>query len=310
MRDAKEAPPFRVAYRTARGVMLGGNTEDVLKSELGRHLRGKVQLIMTSPPFPLNTKKRYGNLRGDEYVDWLSGFAPVFKSLLRPDGSIVIEVGNAWERGRPVMSTLAIKALLALLDAGEFYLCQQFVCYNPARLPGPAAWVNIERIRVKDAFTHVWWMSSSPRPNADNRRVLTPYSESMQNLLAKRSYNSGKRPSEHRIGSSSFLRDNGGAIPPNVLEFANTVSNDTYLRYCRVNGLRPHPARMPIGLPLFFIKFLTRPRSLVLDPFAGSNTTGAAAEQLKRRWIAIEAREDYLAGSIGRFEHVDGAAPT
>ncbi len=310
MRDAREAPRVRVAYRTGRGVMLRGNAEDVLDSDFGRPLRGKVQLILTSPPFPLNTKKRYGNLRGDEYVDWLSGFAPVFKRLLRPEGSIVIEVGNAWERGKPVMSTLAIKALLALLDAGKFHLCQQFVCYNPARLPGPAAWVNVERIRVKDAFTHVWWMSSSPRPDADNRRVLTPYSKSMQNLLVKRSYNSGKRPSEHRIGNSSFLRDNGGAIPPNVLEFANTSSNDTYLRYCRTNGLRPHPARMPIGLPLFFIKFLTRPRNLVLDPFAGSNTTGAAAEQLKRRWIAVEAREDYLAGSIGRFEHVNGAVST
>jgi len=296
---------FEVAYRTTRGVMLRGAAEAVLDSDLGERLKGKVQLIFTSPPFPLNRKKRYGNLQGNEYVEWLSGFAEAFKRILKPDGSIVMEIGNAWQPRKPVMSTLAIEALLGLLDAGRFHLCQQFVCYNPARLPSPAQWVNVERIRVKDAFTHVWWMSPSAYPKANNRRVLLPYSDAMQKLLATGSYNPGKRPSEHDIGESSFLHDNGGAIPPNVLAFANTNSNDGYLRYCRENEILPHPARMAIGLPSFFIRFLTDPRSLVLDPFAGSNTTGAAAEQHKRRWLSVEARDEYIAGSVGRFESIE-----
>ena len=290
-----------LGYATERGQMLVGGTEQVLASRAAEKLRGKVQMILTSPPFPLNRKKKYGNLNGEEYVDWLASFAPRFRELLKPDGSIVLELGNAWEPGRPVMSTLALKALLAFLERGRFFLCQQFICYNPARLPSPAQWVNVDRVRVKDSYTHVWWMAPSEHPLANNRHVLRDYSLSMQRLLTTKNYNAGKRPSGHQIGKKSFLRNNDGAIPPNVLMLTNTKSSDAYQRYCRERHLPIHPARMPSGLPEFFVKFLTVPGNLVLDPFAGSNTTGAVAERLKRRWIAIEPDAKYAAGSQGRF---------
>ena len=70
-----------------------------------------------------------------------------------------MEIGNAWESGRPTMSTLSLRALLAFLEAGGLHLCQQFISHNPARIPSPAQWVTVERIRVKDSFTNVWWMS-------------------------------------------------------------------------------------------------------------------------------------------------------
>lgn len=291
-----------VAYRSQRGIAYKGMAEDVLGNPLfRRRYRGKVQLIFTSPPFPLNRKKRYGNEVGAEYIEWLAEFAPLFREYLKSDGSIVMEVGNAWEPGAPVMSTLALEALLEFMKAGRLRLCQQFICYNPARLPSPAQWVNINRVRVKDAYTHVWWMSPTETPKADNRKVLKEYSESMKRLLARKRYNGGTRPSQHDIGAKSFLKDHDGAIPPNVLTFANTRSNDSYQIYCRKKELEFHPARMPIGLPEFFIRFLTDAKNIVLDPFAGSNTTGAAAEKLKRRWLAIEPNASYLAGSRGRF---------
>jgi site-specific DNA-methyltransferase (cytosine-N4-specific) len=283
--------------------MYCGAAEVLNDSRLARKYRGKVQLILTSPPFPLNRKKRYGNFQGEAYIEWFASFAPIFRKLLKKNGSIVVELGNAWEPGQPVMSTLALRALLAFLDKGRFNLCQQFVCYNPARLPSPAQWVNVERIRVKDSYTHVWWMSSSQRPRADNRQILKPYSRAMLKLLRSKKYSAGRRPSEHRIGTTSFLRNNKGAIPSNVITLTNTDNRNQYMSYCRAAGHAPHPARMPIGLPEFFIRFLTRPRELVIDPFAGSNTTGEAAEQLKRRWASIEPREDYIIGSRGRFFH-------
>ena len=298
-----------VVYRTALGRSILGKAEDVLLSPVyAEDLERKVDLLFTSPPFPLNRKKRYGNEQGETYVNWLVNFAPLFKKLLKPRGSIVLELGNAWEPGRPVMSTLALKALLAFLERGEFVLCQQFVWYNPARLPSPAQWVNIERIRVKDAYTHLWWMALTDRPHADNRQVLTKYSKSMENLLKRQKYNTGKRPSEHHIGEKSFLKDNVGAIPSNLITLANTQASSDYLNYCRKHKLRPHPARMPSGLAEFFVKFLTKPKELVLDPFAGSNTTGAVAEDLGRRWLAIEPNESYLEGSRGRFGLFNGAA--
>ena len=170
MRQCEVEP--KVTYSTEFGTMAESTAEVALRSSLLKRHLGKVQLIFTSPPFPLNRKKAYGNLSGQEYVDWLAAFAPQFRELLTPDGSVVIEMGNSWKPGVPAMSTLGLKSLLEFLARGEMELCQQFVCPNPARLPSPAQWVNVERIRVKDAFTHAWWMSPTSRPKANNRNVL------------------------------------------------------------------------------------------------------------------------------------------
>ena len=291
----------KISYSTKLGMMVESKAEVALRSALLEPYLGQVQLIFTSPPFPLNRKKAYGNLDGLDYVEWLADFASQFRKFLRADGSIAIEMGNSWKRGEPVMSTLGLKSLLAFLERGELELCQQFVCQNPARLPSPAQWVNVERIRVKDAFTHIWWMSPTTRPKADNRNVLTPYSDAMQRLLSTKTYNAGKRPSEHSIGAESFLKDNGGSIPPNVLTAANTRAYDSYLQYCKTNDIPLHPARMPEDIAKFFVSFLTEPGDIVLDPFAGSNVTGAVAESLDRRWISIETNSEYAQASKSRF---------
>ena len=291
-----------ISYQTSNGVMYHGKCEDIL-GLYKQTIEKPVNLIFTSPPFPLKRAKKYGNMTGEEYLDWLKELAILFSSILADDGSIVIELGNSWETGIPVQSTLPIEALLAFKNAGNFHLCQEFVHYNPARLPSPIEWVNKKRVRVKDSFTRIWWLSKNPSPKANNKNVLVPYSRQMQKLLKTGKYNSGKRPSEHDIGSESFSTDNGGAIPSNVIIASNTVSNDEYLKYCKNNNLEIHPARMPKELPEFFINFLTEKGDLVLDPFAGSNTTGYTAEVLERRWIAIEAEQKYVDGSIGRFSN-------
>ncbi len=305
-------------YSTEYGKYFVNKCEKQLKR---LKLKGKVQLILTSPPFPLNNKKQYGNLVGQEYLEWLAGLAPLFSELLTENGSIVMELGNAWEKGRPVQSLLHLKSLMSFVEnpAANLRLCQEFICYNPARLPSPAQWVTINRIRTIDSFTHVWWMSNSDYPKADNRKVLRPYSKSMKSLLKRGDYNSGKRPSEHVISEKSFLTEHSGSIMHNVIEleqmdekrdlrlpqnafsFANTKSNDYFTKQCKENGIVPHPARMQLELVSFFIEFLTDEGDIVLDPFAGSNTTGFCAEKLKRKWVSIEADEDYGKQSMLRF---------
>ncbi len=240
-----------IAYRTDHGVCFHGVAEAVLGSEIAVQYEHAVDLVFTSPPFPLNRKKKYGNLQGQEYVGWLASFAPIFRKVLKSEGSIVVEVGNTWEPNRPIMSTLALEALLAFLRAGNFHLCQQFVWHNPARLPSPIQWVNVERIRVKDSFTHLWWMAPSDRPKADNRHVLQEYSPAMKKLLRNKKYNPGKRPSEHNIGQTSFLTDNKGAIPSNVIEVANTQASSDSLSgrskaRTRMRCIRRHVFTMPL----------------------------------------------------------------
>jgi DNA modification methylase len=291
----------RLAYGTRFGRAYHTTVESFLDSRIGSSYRHKVDLILTSPPFPLNRKKSYGNLTGDRYLEWLEELAPGLLTLLKPRGSIVIEIGNAWEGGSPIMSTLTTRSLLAFLDAGNLNLCEEFVGFNRASLPLPAEWVNVRRIRVKDAFTHIWWMSPTQRPVANNRRVLAPYKPAMLQLLKTGKYNAGRRPSGNVVGETSFSHNNGGAIPPNVLEYSNTAASDAYLAFCKSRGLQPHPARMNGSVARFFIKFLTTEGGLVLDPFAGSNTTGGEAQALKRRWVSLERDADYLYGSSGRF---------
>lgn len=316
-----QLPNFPAAYTRNGGAYFIGKSEDLLKSEEFSILKGKVNLILTSPPYPLNNKKSYGNLTGRDYLNWFISLAPIFSDLLTEDGSIVLELGNAWEPGRPVQSLLHLESLLGFAnhETANLRLIQQFVCYNPSRLPSPAQWVTVKRMRTVDSFTHVWWLAKTDFPKADNSKVLRPYSNSMKALLKNQRYNPGKRPSEHRIGETSFLKDQGGSIAhnmleveaidpfrevrlPNVFSMANTASNDYFHKECKKRGITPHPARMPIGLASFFINFLTDKNDLVLDPFAGSNTTGYSASVAGRQWISIDAQNDYVLQSLFRFD--------
>ncbi len=259
-----------------------------------------INLILTSPPFALTRKKEYGNESEEKYIEWFLPFAYEFKRVLAENGSFILDLGGAYLPGHPVRSIYQYELLVRLCKEVGFFLAQEFYHYNPARLPTPAEWVTIRRIRVKDSVNVVWWLSKTPHPKADNRKVLKPYSQSMKQLL-KNGYKAKIRPSGHDI-SDKFQKDNNGAIPPNLLEIANTESNSAYLRRCKAAGIKPHPARFPQGFAEFFIKFLTDEGDIVLDPFAGSNTTGFVAEILQRRWISFEINEDYIIGSRYRFE--------
>src|SRR5262249_28036602 len=183
----------------------------------------------------------------------------------------------------------------------------EFFWHNPSKLPSPIEWVNKRKLRAKDTVDTVWWLSPSEWPNADVRRVLTAYSPRMRRLLSapEEFFEPKVRPSGHAV-SMPFARDNGGAIPSTLLWCANTDSNSAYLRLCKRHGRQPHPARFPETVPEFFVRFLTVPGALVLDPFAGSNTTGWVAERLGRRWLAVDECLEYVQSSAFRF--LDGAA--
>ncbi|MGH8018343.1 MAG: DNA-methyltransferase [Opitutaceae bacterium] len=258
-----------------------------------------VDLIMTSPPFGLVRKKSYGNEDADQYVEWFSPFAEGMRRVLKEKGSLVIDIGGAWKAGMPTRSLYHFELLITLCRDYGFHLCQEHYWWNPAKLPTPAEWVNIRRIRVKDAVNCIWWLSKTPWPKASNRRILAPYSDSMRSLL-KNGYTPKLRPSGHDI-SDKFSEDNGGSVPPNLIALANTESNGAYQDYCRANKLPVHPARFPARIPEYFIRMLTNEGDMVVDPFGGSCVTGEVAEALRRRWACCELDEGYLRGALARF---------
>lgn len=285
----------RRIHKTRLGQIVRGDSLDVLST----YDDGSVDLIVTSPPFGLVRKKDYGNVEANEYVDWFKAFGVAFHRVLSERGSLVIDIGGAWNKGYPTRSLYHFKLLIMLCEDLGFHLAQDFYWWNPAKLPTPAEWVTVRRVRVKDAVNTVWWLSKTPWPKASNRRVLQPYSPSMENLLQK-GYRAKKRPSGHDI-SEKFSVNNGAAIPPNLLAIPNTESNSFYLRYCEEHGLKPHPARFPAELPEYFIRMLTEPGDWVVDPFGGSCVTGEVCERMGRRWTCIEMLDEYCEAARGRF---------
>lgn len=287
-----------VVYRTTAGEQICGDSLELLK----KLPDDSVDLVMTSPPFALLRAKKYGNEDQEAYVDWLAGFGAEVHRVLKPTGSLVLDLGGAYQKGTPTRSLYQFRVLLKFVDELGFHLAEEFYWYNPAKLPSPIEWVNKRKIRVKDSVNTVWWLSKGEFPKADVTKVLQPYSKRMEKLLENPEafYDPKDRPSEHAI-SSSFGTNNGGAIPSNLIQLPNTDSNSPYLRLARAIERKTHPARFPEGLPEFFIQFLTDPGDLVLDIFGGSNTTGAVAQRLERKWMTFELSREYAALSILRF---------
>jgi DNA modification methylase len=285
-------------YRTKKGQAYVGDALQLL-AELPDAC---IDLVITSPPFALRRQKSYGNVEETEYVDWIKPFGEQVFRVLKETGSFVLDLGGAYRPGMPSRSLYNFRVLLTFCDAIGFHLAEDFYWFNPAKLPSPIEWVNKRKIRAKDSVNTIWWFSKTIFPKADVRKVLAPYSDRMKKLIKdpESFYKPKKRPSGHDI-SSAFGKDNGGAIPSNLLSISNTDSNSSYLRMCKELEQERHPARFPSEIPTFFIKMLTDEDDVVLDIFGGSNTTGFTAEALNRKWMTFELNEQYLASSVFRF---------
>ena len=258
-----------------------------------------VDLIMTSPPFGLVRKKTYGSEDAHRYCDWFRPFVEGFRRVLKAGGSLVIDIGGAWKPGTPTRSLYHFELLLMLCEDYGFHLCQEHYWWNPSKLPTPAEWVNVRRVRVKDAVNCVWWLSPTPWPKASNLRVLAPYSASARSA---EEWLQGQAPA---LGTPDLGQVRQGQ---RRVGSAQSSGGRQYRIERTLSGLLPAkrlpnpPARFPEEVPEYFIRMLTDPGDRVLDPFAGSCVTGAVAEQLGRRWTCCELDEEFLKGAMARFE--------
>jgi site-specific DNA-methyltransferase (cytosine-N4-specific) len=201
-----------------------------------------IDLVITSPPFALQRQKTYGNVEQKDYVEWLIAFCKKVYTVLASHGSFVIDLGGAYQSKRPVRSLHNYRILIRLCDELDFRLAEEFFWFNPSKLPSPIEWVNKRKIRAKDAVNTIWWLSKTDNPKANISNVLVPYSDRMKKLHEdpKKYYNPKDRPSGHDIGKG-FAKDNGGAIPSNLLEIPNTESNSRYIQLCKAVSTPAHP---------------------------------------------------------------------
>jgi DNA modification methylase len=286
-----------LVYENELGAVLWAESE-ALESTIDNE---SIDLILTSPPYNLTRSKSYEYKRSEEeHVRWLTARAEAWKSLLTPTGSVMLNMADVWIPGRPEVSLWQERVILNMVDRLGYHLCEKLYWHSPSKMPSPAEWVTIRRVRVTPAVESIWWLSKTPNPKANNRNVLTSYSESMKRVL-KKGTNAGVRPSGHVVKEGAFSTDNGGSIPHNLLVASHTASNTPYLRRCREADIKPHPARFPESLPEFALKLTTDPGDTVMDPFGGSLTTAEVANALGRHFIVGERSKEFIDGGLLRF---------
>lgn len=295
-----------IAFSTELGVAIWGRCEEVFPG-----LTESVALCMTSPPYPLRKARAYGGPTAADYTDFLCRtLEPIVRALI-PGGSLVLNISNdIFEPKRPNRDLYAERLVLALHDRLGLSLMDRIPWVNPSKPPAPTHWACVRRVQLVATYEPVYWFTNDPdRVRADNRRVLEAHTARHQALIAA----GGERRTTVygdgacRVRPGNFGQLTAGRIPRNVITRGHRCQDtQTYRQVAQALGLKPHGAMYPTALPDFFIRFLTEPGDLVIDPFGGSGKTGLAAERLGRRWLMTEQIREYLQGSAELFRGCAG----
>ena len=210
-----------------------------------------IDVVLTSPPYALHFKKEYGNAEKASYVEW---FLPLrardlpraqARRQLHPEHWRQLQQGGT----DPLALPLQAPCRASSSRSASTWRRSASGTTRPrcrCRLSGSP----FGDIRLRDSVEYVWWLSKTPWPKANNRKVLKPYSKDMERLN-QRGIRATVRPSGHNIKSSFSGVDAGGSIPPNIhededfpvemLRVGNNAANDTYTKKCKEFDLKIHP---------------------------------------------------------------------
>lgn len=235
-----------------------------------------VDLIITSPPYADARQKSYGGVAPDAYVEWLTRFHSVFWQALKPEGSLILNLKDKVVDG--VRHRYVWHSIERLSQLG--WRCIEDYCWHK-KTTMPGYWPT----RFRDAFEYCFHLAKCKHPYINQQAVKVPMAASTRERMQR----ALKRPLTAYVSAtgSGFTRNPARwqqsdlVLPTNVLHLAPETRN------------QHHPAAFPVALPRFFIQLLSPPGGLVLDPFAGSGTTGVAALELSRRVVLMDQCEAY-----------------
>jgi site-specific DNA-methyltransferase (cytosine-N4-specific) len=271
-----------------------------------------VDLLFSSPPYPLAGKgRKYGNMTPGETVELIVNCAKEWKRALVDTGSIVLNFRDTWlpksETGGAVRSLYQEKILLALVEDVKLFFADRMFFRNPVCTGD--AWVTVRHVRTTLNCENLLWLSKSPNPKADNRRVLVPPKASTIATYLRKARR-GQKKVVGPSGQGNIFEEQMAAvaagqeikvIPRSILDFANSDPKKALHAKLDELGLPHHDATMAPKLAEFFIKFLTTAGDLVWDPFFGSGTTGLEAEKLGRRFLGSDYSLAHILGSAVRW---------
>jgi DNA modification methylase len=292
-----------IAFSTKLGLAIWADS-----TTLYSNLDIPITLCLSSPPYPLNATKAYGNVTQKEYVDWIcKAIEPIIKNL-RDGGSIVLNLGNdVFIQKSPARSTYRERMIIAFEDNLGLYKMDEIPWINKSKPPGPTYWASITRQQLNCAWEPIYWFTNNPiKCLSNNNRVLQPHSEQhLKYLQNKHLINEYRINSDgaHIVRNTSYNNITKGKIPKNIFERGHKCKDqDEYKKYCKEINIPYHGASFPLDLAKFFISFLSDEEDLIVDPFGGSLTVAKGAEELNRRWLSSDNIWQYLRGAFGRFK--------
>ena len=248
-----------------------------------------VDLSVFSPPYAERRKSSYGGIKAKNYVDW---FLPIGRELfrvLKPTGTMVIDIKEHVENGE--RHSYVMDLIQALRGLG-FKFTEEYIWHKTNSMPG--RWPN----RFRDGWERLLQFNKQKHFTMFQNAVMVKRSENTVKRVAHLSENDRRRV-KSKTGSSfskTIARwvDREMVYPSNVLLMATETRNVG------------HSAAFPERLPEFFIRLFTQPGDLVLDPFAGSGTTGLVCKKLGRRFLGMEIVQDFVDLAMKRIASVNG----
>lgn len=272
----------RPVFSTETGTVQIGDCESILAT----FPANSVDLVITSPPY--DGQPKYGNgerYRRDWYQHTFLNVTREIRRVLKPHGSFVLNYRS--KRHGDERGVLQYELVFWLRDQG-FLFCEDFVWGKPSPPPG-----RFNRF-LKDAVEYCFHFAKTSQWQFFPEHCLTPARwDAKDRERRKRLAHNYERVNAPSGQGRKRVQAGPDLVRPSTLLLCEPEFSPNPSR---------HPARFPVLLPSFFIKLLTRPQQLVLDPFAGTCTTAVAAQNLGRRWVMIERDPIYVEGLRARLE--------
>jgi adenine-specific DNA-methyltransferase len=255
------------SYREDRRFVVSGGDAVKLLSKIPAD---SVSLTLTSPPYCIG-KAYETSTTVDDFLDTHFKILPEVLRVTKPGGSICWQIGYH-VKNREVQP----------LDYFVYDVMKQFPV---VKLRNRIVWSfghgMHDTARFAGRHEVILWFTKGNDYYFDLDSVRVP-----QRYPGKRHYKGPKR--------GEFSGHPGGKNPSDIWEIPNVNANH------REKTL--HPCQFPIGLAERIVRALCPPDEVVLDPFAGVCTTGAAAALNGRRFIGCEIVDEYRSIGVSRIE--------
>jgi DNA modification methylase len=229
-------------------------------------------LFISSPPYAQQRKDAYGGIPEEDYPEWMLSVVRASMKVLKPHGSFVLNIKEHASGG--VRSTYVLETILLL--SREFLWVDEYI-WNKTN-PFPTG----SKRRLKDGFERCLHFAKSSDykffPDAVRQKSTSKWVGSND-----RRKNKGAFGTTNGSGMNMSRR-----ITVDLVRPSNVITRPSS---CLNIG---HPATFPVGLPEFFIRLMSKPGDVIVDPFLGSGTTALAAKGLGRRYVGIERSEEYV----------------